>query len=158
MLMSKVCEYSMWERPALAPPFSSTSRGRKAYPAYRLGLYRHYPSSRLPFTAFMLLLTFSSCTYFLRSCPYPTLSRSVPTRSFQVLRVNSFTRNNHSSHPTINMSDLSIELTAPNGRKYSQPIGLFINNEWVKSKKGQKITTINPTYHPQPHPPSPHPR
>ena len=44
------------------------------------------------------------------------------------------------------MSDLSIELTAPNGRKYVQPIGLFINNEWVKSSNGQKLTSINPTH------------
>jgi hypothetical protein len=44
------------------------------------------------------------------------------------------------------MSDLSIELTAPNGRKYTQPTGLFINNEWVKSSNGQKITSINPSY------------
>lgn len=44
------------------------------------------------------------------------------------------------------MSDLSIELTAPNGRKYAQPTGLFINNEWVKSSNGQKLTSINPTY------------
>lgn len=43
------------------------------------------------------------------------------------------------------MSDLSIELTAPNGRKYTQPTGLFINNEFVPSSKGDKITTINPT-------------
>ncbi|KAI9702384.1 MAG: hypothetical protein M1836_000863 [Candelina mexicana] len=43
------------------------------------------------------------------------------------------------------MSDLSIELTAPNGRKYTQPTGLFINNEFVKSKSGNKITSINPT-------------
>ena len=43
------------------------------------------------------------------------------------------------------MSDLSIELTAPNGTKYSQPTGLFINNEWVASSKGNKITSINPT-------------
>lgn len=43
------------------------------------------------------------------------------------------------------MSDLSIELTAPNGRKYTQPTGLFINNEWVASSKGDKITSINPT-------------
>ncbi|KAL8828726.1 MAG: hypothetical protein Q9170_006476 [Blastenia crenularia] len=42
-------------------------------------------------------------------------------------------------------SDLSIELTAPNGRKYTQPTGLFINNEFVKSKSGEKITSINPT-------------
>ncbi|KAH8679656.1 putative aldehyde dehydrogenase [Tricladium varicosporioides] len=43
------------------------------------------------------------------------------------------------------MSDLSIELTAPNGKKYTQPTGLFINNEWVKSSNEQKITSINPT-------------
>lgn len=42
--------------------------------------------------------------------------------------------------------DLVVELTAPNGRKYQQPTGLFINNEFVKSKSGGKITTINPTY------------
>ncbi|KAF7559935.1 hypothetical protein G7046_g4205 [Stylonectria norvegica] len=36
-------------------------------------------------------------------------------------------------------------LTAPNGRKYAQPVGLFINNEWVKSSDGGKITSINPT-------------
>jgi aldehyde dehydrogenase (NAD(P)+) len=44
------------------------------------------------------------------------------------------------------MSDLSMELTAPNGRKYTQPTGLFINNEWVKSSNGQKLTSINPTH------------
>ncbi|KAF2840504.1 aldehyde dehydrogenase-like protein [Patellaria atrata CBS 101060] len=42
------------------------------------------------------------------------------------------------------MSDLSVELTAPNGRKYTQPTGLFINNEWVKAKSGETITTVNP--------------
>lgn len=44
------------------------------------------------------------------------------------------------------MSDLTVELTAPNGKKYIQPTGLFINNEWVKSSTGQKITSINPSY------------
>ncbi|EPS28953.1 Aldehyde dehydrogenase [Penicillium oxalicum] len=42
------------------------------------------------------------------------------------------------------MSSLSVQLTAPNGRVWSQPIGLFINNEWVKSSDGKKITTVNP--------------
>lgn len=42
------------------------------------------------------------------------------------------------------MSDLVLQLTAPNGRKYSQPIGLFINNEFVPSKSGEKFATINP--------------
>lgn len=44
------------------------------------------------------------------------------------------------------MSDLTTELTAPNGRKYKQPLGLFINNELVKSLSGEKIATINPAY------------
>lgn len=44
------------------------------------------------------------------------------------------------------MSDLFVELTAPNGRKYTQPRGLFINNEFVKSKSGETITSINPRY------------
>lgn len=44
------------------------------------------------------------------------------------------------------MSDLSVDLTAPNGRKITLPTGLFINNEFVKSKSGDKITSINPTY------------
>lgn len=47
------------------------------------------------------------------------------------------------------MSDLFVELTAPNGRKYTQPRGLFINNEFVPSKSGETITSINPRYQSQ---------
>ncbi|KAJ4357528.1 mitochondrial aldehyde dehydrogenase [Didymosphaeria variabile] len=43
------------------------------------------------------------------------------------------------------MSDLFVELTAPNGHKYKQPRGLFINNEFVKSLSGETITSINPS-------------
>lgn len=43
------------------------------------------------------------------------------------------------------MSDLSVQLTAPNGRSYTQPTGLFINNEFVASKAGEKIASINPS-------------
>lgn len=43
------------------------------------------------------------------------------------------------------MSDLSIDLTAPNGKKFTLPTGLFINNEFVKSSTGQLITSISPT-------------
>ncbi|KAK5214593.1 mitochondrial aldehyde dehydrogenase, partial [Exophiala xenobiotica] len=39
---------------------------------------------------------------------------------------------------------LTTELTAPNGRKYTQPLGLFINNEWVAGRSEKKIETINP--------------
>ena len=38
-----------------------------------------------------------------------------------------------------------VQLTAPNGRTWSQPTGLFINNEFVPSTGGQMITTVNPT-------------
>jgi aldehyde dehydrogenase (NAD+) len=42
-------------------------------------------------------------------------------------------------------SDLFVELTAPNGVKYTQPLGLYINGEFVKSSNEQKLETINPT-------------
>jgi hypothetical protein len=38
------------------------------------------------------------------------------------------------------------DLTAPNGRQYIQPLGIFINNEWMKSSDGATLDTINPTY------------
>ncbi len=44
------------------------------------------------------------------------------------------------------MSDLSIDLTAPNGKKFTLPTGIFIDNEFVKAKSGDKITSINPTF------------
>jgi hypothetical protein len=44
------------------------------------------------------------------------------------------------------MSDLTVDLTAPNGKKFTLPTGIFINNEFVKSKSGDKITSINPTF------------
>lgn len=40
---------------------------------------------------------------------------------------------------------LSIDLTAPNGRKFTLPTGLFINNEFIPSSPNQLITSINPT-------------
>lgn len=42
-------------------------------------------------------------------------------------------------------TDLAVELTAPNGKKYTQPIGLFINNVWVKSSDDGMISSINPS-------------
>ncbi|KAH8727464.1 aldehyde dehydrogenase [Phaeosphaeriaceae sp. PMI808] len=38
-----------------------------------------------------------------------------------------------------------ISLTAPNNTKVTLPTGLFINNEFVKSSSGAKITSINPS-------------
>ncbi|KAG6365400.1 hypothetical protein INS49_007011 [Diaporthe citri] len=40
---------------------------------------------------------------------------------------------------------MEVELTAPNGKKWSQPLGLLINGEFVKSSNEQKITSINPS-------------
>ncbi|KAJ5581474.1 aldehyde dehydrogenase [Penicillium sp. DV-2018c] len=42
------------------------------------------------------------------------------------------------------MSDMFIDLTAPNGLLYTQPTGLFINNAFVRSKSGEMISSINP--------------
>lgn len=43
------------------------------------------------------------------------------------------------------MAGLEVSLTAPNGKKFSLPTGLFINNEFVKSSSGAQLTSINPT-------------
>ncbi|KAI1433766.1 aldehyde dehydrogenase [Xylaria sp. CBS 124048] len=43
------------------------------------------------------------------------------------------------------MTNLSVQLTAPNGKKLTLPTGLFINNEFVKASGGGKIASINPT-------------
>lgn len=42
------------------------------------------------------------------------------------------------------MADLKVDLTAPNGKKFTLPTGIFINNEFVKGNGGT-ITSINPT-------------
>lgn len=47
-------------------------------------------------------------------------------------------------YSTSAMASLSVELTAPNGINYSQPTGLFINNEFVESLGGQRLTSIDP--------------
>jgi hypothetical protein len=82
-------------------------------------------------------LSESSLSHLLISSPLRPFSRNKAIK----LEI-SFSR---SFNSTKKMSDLSIELTAPNGRKYTQPTGLFINNEWVESSDGKKITSINPT-------------
>lgn len=42
------------------------------------------------------------------------------------------------------MSALTVDLTAPNGKKITLPTGLYINNEFVKGNGGE-IESINPT-------------
>lgn len=43
------------------------------------------------------------------------------------------------------MAGLEVSLTAPNGKQFALPTGLFINNEFVKASSGAKLTSINPT-------------
>ncbi|CAG7560604.1 unnamed protein product [Fusarium equiseti] len=40
--------------------------------------------------------------------------------------------------------DLYQQLTAPNGVTFSQPLGLFINNEWQPSKANEFISVVSP--------------
>lgn len=42
------------------------------------------------------------------------------------------------------MASKSLQLQAPNGVKFTQPTGLFINNEFVDSVAGETITSIDP--------------
>lgn len=56
-----------------------------------------------------------------------------------------FTVRQFHSSPFV-MSNVSVQLTAPNGHSYTQPIGLFINNEFVAAKSGEKFATVNPSY------------
>ena len=42
--------------------------------------------------------------------------------------------------------DTTVDLILPNGIRYQQPIGLFINNEFVKSKSGKTFETIDPRW------------
>ncbi|GLB03126.1 mitochondrial aldehyde dehydrogenase [Aspergillus tubingensis] len=69
--------------------------------------------------------------------------RGVPSSRLPVVAFSPHRHHFHSS--SITMSDLSVQLTAPNGRTYAQPVGLFINNEFVASKSGEKFATINPS-------------
>lgn len=39
---------------------------------------------------------------------------------------------------------MEVELSAPNGKKWTQPLGLFVNNEFIKSGNDQKLASINP--------------
>jgi aldehyde dehydrogenase (NAD+) len=72
-----------------------------------------------------------SCTKFLTRASYSSLNRNIP-----ILFRHSF---------ATSTDTLSQTLTAPNGRQYDQPTGLFINNEWTPSINNTKLSSINPT-------------
>jgi hypothetical protein len=75
--------------------------------------------------------------------PPSFLATTVPRRIF--LRCFSHSPALHHPQQTQTKSAMEVELTAPNGRRWTQPLGLFINNEFVKSSNDQKIASINPT-------------
>ncbi|KAI5808561.1 aldehyde dehydrogenase [Peziza echinospora] len=77
-----------------------------------------------------------------------TPSSASPSRAYSKPKGNLYpTRyRGYSTFPIPSMSlPLARELTAPNGVKYIQPLGLFINNVFVKSSSGDTISVINPT-------------
>lgn len=41
-------------------------------------------------------------------------------------------------------SDTMAELSAPNGLRWKQPLGLFVDNELVQGQHEDQITSINP--------------
>lgn len=49
-------------------------------------------------------------------------------------------------YPSINMTELFVDIVAPNGRRYVQPTGLFINNEFVPASNAGTIISIDPAY------------
>ncbi len=44
------------------------------------------------------------------------------------------------------MDALFQEITTPNGHTYQQPLGLFINNDFVQASVGQTITSVDPAF------------
>ncbi|PNP77460.1 hypothetical protein FNYG_09336 [Fusarium nygamai] len=42
------------------------------------------------------------------------------------------------------MAPVFVDLSAPNGHKWAQPVGLFINNEFVESKDARTLAVVNP--------------
>lgn len=77
---------------------------------------------------------------------YPSLSLSRPsTQSTYRLSSSPLGRSITTTQKRFsNMSDLFVNLEAPNGVKYKQPTGLFINNEFVPGSSKQTITSIDP--------------
>lgn len=76
---------------------------------------------------------------------FPRLARRPPSVLVTTVPRRIFLRCFSLSPQTRTKSTMEVELTAPNGRRWTQPLGLFINNEFVKSSNGQKIASINPT-------------
>ncbi|KAK6349185.1 hypothetical protein TWF730_009936 [Orbilia blumenaviensis] len=72
----------------------------------------------------------------------------IPNTSFRFLQSRSFSPSSnlllHRRLSSTMTSSLTQEIKAPNGVTYQQPTGLFIGGEWVGSKAGNKLATVNP--------------
>lgn len=146
------CELPLVRTTQASPPLTSSVPQKRSYLLHR--------EARV-FLSFSFLLMFKRILplpAYLRRSLFEQLTRAsrqsilplstLPSRSSSpqlTVILERYICRSFSSTPA-KMSDLSVELTAPNGRKYTQPTGLFINNEWVKSSDGKKIVSINPTY------------
>lgn len=86
-------------------------------------------------------LTFAGISRSVHTVPLRPLTRSRcrPSIAPPLGRTITTTQKRYST-----MSDLYVDLEAPNGVKYKQPTGLFINNEFVPGSSTQKITSIDP--------------
>lgn len=83
---------------------------------------------------------------FYRSGGIRVCTRQVPLRSLSSSYSIPFSSSPRAlSSYTKPIPKMEVELTAPNGKKWSQPLGLLINGEFVKSSNEQKIATINPS-------------
>ncbi|KAL8325197.1 hypothetical protein RB597_008453 [Gaeumannomyces tritici] len=87
------------------------------------------------------LVSFRPITSILLSFPRRTRAPLVPLAPLDRAFYRSFTK---SSPSRLSLAaSMEVELSAPNGKRWNQPLGLFINNEFVESSNGQKLATIN---------------
>lgn len=85
---------------------------------------------------------------FLSSDPRPAVTKTPPPR-LASLPLSQILTTFSLFLPSLSLqkmpSELQVQVTAPNKRTYTQPLGLFINNEWRASSDGGVITSINPS-------------
>ncbi|KAK6512402.1 hypothetical protein TWF481_001288 [Arthrobotrys musiformis] len=71
----------------------------------------------------------------------------IPNTGFRFAQSRNFSHSSNILHRRLSStmsSSLTQDIKAPNGVTYQQPIGLFVGGEWLKSKAGNKLATVNP--------------
>lgn len=74
-----------------------------------------------------------------RCTPVAKLMKPAPNVVYRLSYTRQFGHSQLLSSP-----HLETELSAPNGTRWTQPLGLFINNQFSESIRGDKIATTNP--------------